>query len=123
MILKMMPLIRAARADDIVAIFGKPFYDSFRGYVAELDGKIIGIGGIIYTQPAQAISEITDEMRKYPVTLMRGAKMLIKLIESCPYQVFARPSEKEKTAKRFLTHLGFVPMNDEVYIWLPQQYH
>lgn len=94
---------------------------SMRAVVADLDGKIIALGGV-YRAGDQVIgfSEMKEEMRGRKKDMLRmvrlGAPLLLR-----HRQVIAYASPAEPTASSFLTALGFRYFGadnlGEVYIW------
>lgn len=84
---------------------GLPPY-SFKGYVALLDGKPIGIGGVFFSgDSAVAFSEMKDEMRTRTRDKALAVRVLERLINTykCPVVAVAA----EPTSVPLLTKLGF----------------
>ncbi len=87
------------------AYYGVPPPYSFKGYVALLDGKPIGIGGVFFHGHPVAFSEMKDEMRPRLKDKARAVRVLERLIESYRCPVFA--VAVEPTSVPLLTKLGF----------------
>lgn len=87
------------------AYYGGPPPYSFKGYVALLDGKPIGIGGIFYNGHPVAFSEMKDEMRPRRKDKARAVRVLEQLIKAQKSPVFA--VAVEPTSVPLLTKLGF----------------
>lgn len=115
--------LRAANKADIIAWRGKPYRESFRGIVADLDGEIIGIAGVLHANQLQAFSEITDELRKHPKTLVLAAREFRDILNSYDYPIYAQASEEEKNSAGFLEYVGFEHYQKRIYKWAQQQYH
>lgn len=114
----MTPIIRPARAEDMDAFYEKKNQGTMRALVAELDGKPIAIGGIMYQDgKVVAFSQMKEEMRKFPMTIMRGAKAITKLLKGSG--AIARASDQEKHAPKLLSHLGFETLDarSRTYRW------
>lgn len=87
------------------AYYGGPPPYSFKGYVALLDGKPIGIGGVFYHGHPVAFSEMKDEMRPRTKDKARAVRVLERLIKGYKCPVFAVATEP--TSIPLLTKLGF----------------
>lgn len=90
------------------AYWGKDPPFSFRGYVALLDGEVVGIGGVSYVMGhAIAFSEGKPELmkrRKDVVTCFRFLAMYLDKWAGRLYAECALP-----TSPRVLERLGFLP--------------
>lgn len=94
-----------ATPDLVREYYGGPPPYSFKGYVALLDGKPIGIGGVFFHGHPVAFSEMKDEMRPRLKDKARAVRVLERLIESYRCPVFAVAAEPTSIA--LLTKLGF----------------
>lgn len=75
----------------------------------ELDGKVIAIGGLAYHQgrPWDLFSDITEEAKKYPLALIRGARMVLDQIEGGVAIADSRYPNSEKALKMIgLKYIG-----------------
>lgn len=107
------PEIRPATARDFVAFYGAPPATTVRAYVADLDGDILGIAGISFHGSLLiAFSDIKPEMRKFPITIMRGAR---KVLDMTRAPILAYPDPDIEGAPRLLERLGFVNLDGTVY--------
>ena len=113
----MSVVIRPATKEDIIAFKGTPYEQSFKGIVAELDGKIIGIAGVLHTEQLQAFSTITDEMRKHPKALVLAARKFRDILNSYNIPVYAVASEDEKNSIGYLEYIGFEYFSGRIYKW------
>jgi len=101
---------RRATQADALKFYHQPAIRSFRGYVAVLGGKVIGIGGIYYDYGVPiAFSEMTDEMRNRRRDKARAVRLLEDLIDAYGAPVFAVVEPGERTAPYLLAKLGFQP--------------
>lgn len=100
---------------------GQLYPVSLKGLAVECDGETLGIAGVLHSQPPAVFSTMTDEMRKYPVTIMKTAKRLLKIMKTYSQPLYAVADDDEKDADSFLQHLGFVFVheNDDgrFYVW------
>lgn len=85
--------------------YGGPPPYSFKGYVALLDGKPVGVGGVFFNGAPVAFSEMKDEMRPRTKDKARAVRVLQRLIETYRSPVFAVAAEP--TSVPLLTKLGF----------------
>lgn len=114
----MKPIIRPAKRADVIAFRGEPYSESFKGIVTEMDGRILGIAGVMYSPVLQAFSSITDEMRKHPKTIIMAVKEFRKILEKQgDSPIYAMANQNEKNAPGFLSHVGFEYYKDGVYRW------
>ena len=112
--------IRTATAADVQEFYGKPPLFSMRGFAGVWDGAVIGLGGVYRMDDRYvAFSDLKPEARNHLTDVLRGAKLLKKLMNNYE-EVFAFPSEEEKNAKGFLEHLGFFPCGRGLYRWTRQ---
>lgn len=112
----MTPELRPATRADVEAAFthlygeARPIPVRFFGYTGRVDGKVIAVGGIaIYASGARiAFCDISDEGRRYPLSLHRGARIVLKEARRLGIKriVVGLDDNHEKTAN-WLAHLGF----------------
>lgn len=90
---------------------------SMRAIVAVIDGELMGIAGLRYTPYGLvAFSELKPGMEKYPVSIMKGGRMLVKMIRESDAPVYA--VGRLPTAPAFLQRLGFKPaQNEGTFVW------
>lgn len=110
-------ILRPATKADIIAYRGKPYEESFRGIVAELDNEVVGVAGVLHTSPLQAFSNIRDVLREYPKTLILGVREFRKILNSYDSQIYAIANENEKNSTGFLEYVGFEHFNKRIYRW------
>lgn len=111
----MTPRLRPATRSDIIEFYGSVKW-TFRAFAADLDGKVLAVGGIYYDGGNRvAFSSMRNEMRRFPVTIMKGAKLIMTLLDK-PTIAIANPTEPG--APRLLERLGFEPRGNGVYEWL-----
>ena len=92
---------------------GKPPF-GFRGYVAELDGKPVGVGGIFYWGGLPVVfSQMKDELRAHKRAKAKAARLLQNMARQHGRTVYAVADRKEPTSQKLLAKLGFVPTGQE----------
>jgi len=114
--------LRDATAADWEEYFESPPPGTFRGVVGKLDGKIVGIGGVVYENGnPRAFMDLTAEGAKHPRDIIRATRMMEKKMEAKHHIVFAIASDDER-APGFLKHFGFEYLgstkNGATYQWL-----
>ena len=97
-----------ATSDLVRAYYGGPAPFTFRGYVALLDGKPIGVGGIYYDNDRPvAFSDMAPEMRARKRDVARAIRVLKSQFDACKATLFVIANKSEPTAPRLLAKLGF----------------
>lgn len=110
------------RPDDFQAFYGRDLPYTAKGWVAELDGKIIGIGGFaLLGMPALAFSDMTEEMKAFPITIMRESKRIMAELAKTRSSAYCLASKEFPNSAQFLERLGWVwqrsDPNGEIYAW------
>jgi len=112
--------LRPANRKDVIAFRGESYSESFRGIVAELDGEILGIAGVLHTNHLQAFSSIKDKLRKHPKMLILAARKFRNILNSYDYPIYAIASENEKNSIGYLEYIGFEYYQGRMYKWPTQ---
>jgi len=114
-------LVRPARKDDVIAFRGQPYKESFKGIVAEMDGRVLAIAGVLHTQPLQAFSSIEQEIKNHPKTVVVMIKKMKEILSTYgDSPIFATANPNEQTAPGLLKHAGFEYYQEGVYRWVIQ---
>jgi hypothetical protein len=114
-------IIRAATADDAKAYWGKNPPASIRAYVAEHDGKVMGIAGLVYGQnQIQAFADMAEGGQKYPLAIMRITKLVKALLNETRAPVYCNADVTLPNAKKFLEHVGFKLYSGRTYVWIKE---
>ena len=92
-----------------------------RAWVAELDGKIVGIGGFAFSHGRWfGFCDLKEALRPHRFTIARTAKKAMReaLRQGIRF-IYAEADNDEATATRFLTSLGFRvdPRTAYLYRW------
>ncbi len=82
----MRVVLRPTRPADLSAVIGEPLPFRIRTITAELDGQVLGIGGLAYRPEGvvEVFSQITPEGRRYPVALHRAGLAVMAMLRSTP---------------------------------------
>ena len=114
-------LIRPATRDDIEAFSDIPNKPSMRAWVGEVDGRIVGLAGFVFSQGRWlGFCDLTEEARKYKMTLARAAKRVIAQARMDGIRfIYTESDPTEPTSVRWLTSLGFTvdPRTAYLYRW------
>jgi len=121
---KSKPQLRPATRDDYRAFYGNLPQSTMRAYVATIDDRVVGIGGVLFEHGTKIVfSDMKDEFRPYKVSIMKFARKVEDVMGSSPG--VAVMSSSEPGAARLLDWLGFdhVGQNDvgEIYRWAPRK--
>ena len=104
------PIIRRATYGDAVAFYGgDPLY-SFKGYVVELNGDIVGLAGIYYEDGKPIVfSEMKDAMRPYKKAIAKTCRLIMRMLDDLGRAAYAFAAPSEPTSGYLLAKLGFKP--------------
>lgn len=104
----MNPEPRPATAVDIAAFYDGPQEKTMRAWAWTLDGEPIALAGIIYhdpTHPPVLFSALKPEMKRFPRTIVRGARAMLEALVDVPMLTLA--DREIPGSARLLTRLGF----------------
>ena len=110
---------RPATKADIDAYYGGIRHGTLRAMVAEMDGRIVGIVGLVREPDAgKFFSEFAPELEPYlgSIRIMRAVKQAMQYVFEYQGPVIAI-SEGPKSVK-LLTKLGFEHLEGELWAWL-----
>jgi hypothetical protein len=104
------PELRPATAAD-VAMFYPGGGHSMRAIVAELDGRVIGLAGLVFRGgQVTVVSALRPEMLAYRKTIMRGARIVAGWARQANAPALADPDYPNSA--KLLARLGFTDMGD-----------
>ena len=113
--------IRPATAEDIAAFSDMPNKPSIRAMAGELDGRIVGLGGLVFHQGRWlGFVDLLPEARPHKIAIARAA---IRFLEEARRDgikfIYVEADLNEPTALRWLTSLGFHldPRSNFLYRW------
>lgn len=112
---------RPINKDDVIEHYGKPFNATMRGFVVELDGEMVAIGGVLHTSPLQAFSLITDKMRKNKRCFVYSARAMRELLSKYDHIVLAEADPKIDKSREYLEYIGFELYHGRFYKWQKPQ--
>jgi hypothetical protein len=99
--------VRRATREDVVAFLGE-CRSSVEAFVALVDGKPVGLGGLLFDRGrVYAFSDLSEAVRKYPKTIHKTALAVMRAARAGGHRyVFATRDQNEPTALRWLARLG-----------------
>jgi len=101
---------RPATIEYAKEFYGDTFTKSFRGYVALLGDKVVGVGGIGCERDVRILfSDIGKEMRPFKRDIAKAIRILEGMVKSLRYPILAIADKKEPASEMLLTKLGFTP--------------
>ena len=110
---------RHARSEDIVGYFGEPQIGTVQAYVAEADGKVVGVIGIIREFGyGRYFCDFRPELQPYlrSIPIMRLLKKSMSLVKAYRGPLISVAEHGEGC--RILNRLGFTHLEGAVYAWL-----
>jgi hypothetical protein len=114
--MKKIPDLRPATTQDIAKFTDGKMKMSCKAIVADLDGEIIGIGGIYYTKENVIVfSDFTEKMEEFPFTIARAVKLIMNIVGNKTCVAIA--DEKHPGSEKLLTRIGFRHLAGRIYGW------
>jgi hypothetical protein len=106
----------------LVRFYGEPVKRTMRAVVAVRGNEILGVAGIYRHENGWGMfSDTTEELRRHGKLLLKSAKAFMQVAIDSGLPIFAKCSENLETADRFLRHLGFRPVDGDLYQWQAQE--
>ena len=95
---------------------------SIKAIAARLDGRTLGVAGLSYGKVITLFANVSDELRQYPVALVRAGKMMRDMIKLEGRAVYsAAENDNPMRNARFLEYLGGEYSHQwngmSVYVW------
>jgi hypothetical protein len=119
--MKNRPIIRPATAEDLERYFPGVAKPTVKAWVGELDGELLGIGGIAFCNGRWfGFCDLREKSRRYKLTIGKTAKMIMGEVQKQGIKfIYADVSKTEPGAMRWLQSLGFSldPRSMYFYRW------
>lgn len=113
--------MRPATQADIEAFSPLPGKPSLRALCMELDGRIIALGGLAWSQGRWfAFADLPQEARRYKMHILKAAKRLLADARRDGIRfIYAEMDHNERRAAAWLKSLGFHidPRSGTLYRW------
>ena len=102
-------IVRQAALEDIEAFVGDGEWLTMKAWVGEIDGRIVGLGGLAYRHGRWiAFCELSDEARPHKRAIVRAGRAAIDAARRAGHPfIYAEADESEPMATRWLESLGF----------------
>jgi hypothetical protein len=107
----MTPIIRPITAADHAEVIPEDFRQTVRGYVAELDGKIVGVMGVLHCTPPLAFGKMWPELREHPRTVLQAIKLFRNMLVKHYTYVVADADIAETNSPAVLLRVGFTQVH------------
>ena len=113
------PILRRATREDIEKFSPLPNKPTILAWVGELDGEIIGIGGLAYSKGRWfAFCDLKEEARKHKMTIARAARKTMNEARNLGIRfVYADMDKNEPMARKWFERLGFEPDPRSGYLY------
>jgi hypothetical protein len=116
-------VLRPATKADFIALFGQPPKWRARALAAEIDGELVGLGGLGLMMPSETwccFMRATDAFRARPVALHRaGLRMMAEARRLGIRRLVALAEPGIEKAERWLARFGFEPEDiDGATVWV-----
>lgn len=111
-------IVRPATAEDITL-----FSDAgptFRAWVGEVDGKVVGVSGLVRIKGRWFIfCDLKDEAKKFKITIARNAHRVMDEARKMGIRfIYAQVDKNEPRAIAWIATLGFEPdPRSNLYRW------
>jgi hypothetical protein len=105
---------------ELADLLGGPHPFRARSLTALVDGKVIGIGGLVYRPNGEVWASVVmrEEARRYPAAIHRAGLAAVRMMRAAGVRRVLASSENRPAAARWLLRLGFRQCG-EVYVWQP----
>jgi hypothetical protein len=104
-------VVRRATPAEIAALAPSDDRPTVKAWVGELDGRIVGFGGLAFKQGRWiAFCELSEDARHYKRAIVTAGRGVIDEARRVGHRfVYARADDNESMARRWLESLGFQP--------------
>lgn len=112
-------MTRFATSDDVIEYFGEPQAGTLRAYVAVLDGRVVGILGVVREGPiGKYFCDFKPEIEPFlrSMTIMRAIKRSMEFVYDYKGPLVSVAAHAEGC--RILHRLGFTHLQGALYGWL-----
>ena len=111
--------VRPATKEDIEAFSSTPNKPTIKAFAGEVDGEVVALGGLALSNGRWVgFCDLRDEARPFRMTIARAAiRVFREAREQGIKYIYAEADEREPTAHRWLTSLGFVRTERGLYRW------
>lgn len=99
------------------AQFDEPPRPTVRAVAVEVDGSVVAIGGVAYL-PGRNLAFMQAKTGAPSLSIMRASrKAMIEILSKTKPPIIAERDVTIESSERYLLHLGFEHMHDNLYLW------
>lgn len=105
--------LRPTESSDWAQVASEPLPFRIRAMSAEVDGRVIGIGGLAFQPDGMVVAfvQLAADAKRYPVALHKAALATIDMAARLGLKrLYALCDSDIEAAERWLRRLGFVPL-------------
>jgi hypothetical protein len=104
-------VVRRATPAELAVLAPGDNRPTVKAWVGELDGRIVGFGGLAFQQGRWiAFCELSEEAQHYKRAIVRAGRNVLDEARRAGHRfVYAQADGSEPTARRWLDSLGFQP--------------
>jgi hypothetical protein len=112
-------LIRPLTREDLRTWWPEvPLARTVRGFAAEQDNTLLGVAGLMYLPTVvYAFAEMREGGERYPVSIMRVARLMRGLMQEVQAPIVARADEDYPNAGALLERVGFERVAPGQYVF------
>jgi len=103
----MTPTIRPLRREDREYILPEGVDATLRGYVVEIDGRIVGAAGVMHGSPPQVFAITEEELLPKKRVMVKVARLMQEMLKKHYRFAVAAASGDYNTSVNLLKSLGF----------------
>lgn len=115
------PKFRAATYEDLRDWYGEVPAYTIRAWVLEVDGKVLGVGGLAYLKgrPNHLFTEWKPELKRWPLAMVKAMRRGLSHLHGVP--ALARIHPDEPGAERISQMMGLTRAGEDkegiIYRW------
>jgi hypothetical protein len=114
--------LRPATLADVMRFYGEPQQVTLQAVVMEVEGEIVGIGGLAYDgDKLRAFGDLKPAAFEHKHTIARAARMIAGMAGRACGPVFTAADPQYAESPKLLRRLGFKPFghdgDKEVFKW------
>lgn len=114
-------MLRPTTAADVASFFPEPLPFRIQATTAELDGEILGIGGVGFRPDGTFVAfvRMSDAARRYPSAIHRAGLHAVAMMRSLELPLVVAEAQPDNPAAcRWLERLGFRRWSGkDFYVW------
>lgn len=111
--------IRPLTGDDLLRYWEMDSLSrSVRGFLAEKDGEVLGVAGLMYMpRVIVAFADMREGGQQYPLSIMRMARRMRDLMNTISAPIVADADPQYPNSAAFLAHVGFERAHGPLFVF------